>query len=418
VSVEGIFNGNRSIGIKDNEGIGIAAAGPHQVGFTLNSDTPYGSGVVDVKDGPMVIELPPGPYIGLVDDHHQGWVLDLGLPGPDAGKGGKHLVLPPGYKGGVPAGYYVGQSLSYKNLLAVRAIPMNGDVKGAMDALRAIKIYPLADAANPKPLSVVDSTEKEMDSTCLKWEDNLQFWEVLHRIIDSEPIVEKFLPMYGVLSALGIEKGKPFAPDERMTSILERAAKAARDQMLVSAFASTRTDRLAWPDRRWEWVGLVPGSAQFETPGGIDLETRDRWFIQAIVTSPAMFRRTPGAGSLYWLAARDKTGAYLEGGKTYRLAIPQPVPNKLFWSVTVYDAQTRSEVQTDQNKAALRSMFELKDVNGSPPVDLYFGPEAPLTEKPVGLRQFPTGVGSPTSASMDRSKPPSTEAGSPMTSRK
>lgn len=216
-----------------------------------------------------------------------------------------------------------------------------------------------------------------MDSTCLKWEDNLQFWEVLHRVIDSEPIVEKFLPMYGVLSALGIEKGKPFAPDERMKSVLERAAKAARDQMLVSAFASTRPDRLAWPDRRWEWVGLVPGSAQFETPGGIDLETRDRWFIQAIVTSPAMFRRAPGAGSLYWLATRDKTGAYLEGGKTYRLAIPQPVPNKLFWSVTVYDAQTRSEVQTDRNKAALRSMFELKDVNGSAPVDLYFGPEAP-----------------------------------------
>lgn len=152
VSVEGIFNGNRSIGIKDNKGIGIAAAGPRQIGFTLNSDTPYGSGVIDVKDGPMVIELPPGPYIGLVDDHHQGWVLDLGLPGPDAGKGGKHLVLPPGYKAEVPSGYYVSQSLSYKNLLAVRALPVSGDVKGAMDALRAIKIYPFADAANPSLL--------------------------------------------------------------------------------------------------------------------------------------------------------------------------------------------------------------------------------------------------------------------------
>jgi hypothetical protein len=174
-----------------------------------------------------------------------------------------------------------------------------------------------------------------------------------------------------------------------MKSILERAAKAGRAQMLASAFASTRVDRLAWTDRRWEWLGLVPGSAQFETSSGIDLEARDRWMIQAIVTSPAMFRRTPGAGSLYWPDARDKTGAYLEGGKNYRLAVPQPVPDKLFWSVTIYDAQTRSEAQTDQNKAALRSMFELKDVKGSEPVDLYFGPEAPTGKETRWIKTVP-----------------------------
>ena len=99
-----------------------------QVGFTLNSDTPYGAGVIDLKDGPMVIELPPGSYIGLVNDHNQGWVMDMGMPGPDKGKGGKHLVLPPGYKGKVPDGYYVGHSKSLKNLIAVRALPEKGDV--------------------------------------------------------------------------------------------------------------------------------------------------------------------------------------------------------------------------------------------------------------------------------------------------
>ncbi|MGO4838610.1 DUF1254 domain-containing protein, partial [Rhizobiaceae sp. 2RAB30] len=101
VSVEGIFNGSREVGIEDNKAMGIAAAGPRQVGFTLNSDTPYGSATLDVRDGPMVIEVPPGAYIGLADDHHQGWILDLGIPGPDEGKGGKHLILPPGYKGEV-----------------------------------------------------------------------------------------------------------------------------------------------------------------------------------------------------------------------------------------------------------------------------------------------------------------------------
>src|SRR6516225_3486048 len=105
VSAEGIFNGNRTIGLADNEAMGIASTGPRQVGFTLNSDTPYGAATLDLSNGPMVVELPPGPYIGLVDDHHQRWVCDMGIPGPDGGKGGKHLILPPGYQGPIPKGY-------------------------------------------------------------------------------------------------------------------------------------------------------------------------------------------------------------------------------------------------------------------------------------------------------------------------
>src|SRR5262249_27726848 len=198
---------------------------------------------------------------------------------------------------------------------------------------------------------------KESDCSCRRWEDNIQSGQKPHEITASEPRGETFLPMYGQLAALGIEKGKPFAPDARMKGILERAAKAGRDQMLVSAFASGRPDRFAWPDRKWEGVGLVPGRAQFETKSGIDLEARDRWFGQAIVTSPAMFRRTKGAGSLYWLGHRDATGTYVDGGKTYKLTVPLPVPAGLFWSVTVYDAATRSEIKTAQDKAALRSLF-------------------------------------------------------------
>jgi hypothetical protein len=268
-------------------------------------------------------------------------------------------------------------------------LPTHGDVAGAMNALRSIKIYPLSSAAEPQLLRYVDTTDMTMDATLLRWEDNIQFWQVLHRVISAEPLVPQYLPMYGLLSELGIEKGKPFNPDARMTSILERAAKAGRDQMLVSAFASARPDRLNWPDRRWEWVGLTPGSAQFETPAGIDLESRDRWFAQAIVASPAMFRRTAGAGSLYWLSARDGAGEYLNGGKSYKLTIPQPVPGKLFWSVTVYDATTRSQVQTDQGKAALRSLFELKDAAGTEPVDLYFGPTPPAGNESRWIKTMP-----------------------------
>jgi hypothetical protein len=389
VSVEGIFNGNREVGIKDGEAWGMAAAGPRQVGFTLNSDTPYGSAVIDLSQGPVVIELPRGPYIGLVDDHNQGWVQDLGLPGPDAGKGGKHLVVPADYKGQIPKGYYVGRSPSVKNLFAIRALPVGGDVPKALEALRAVKIYPLSSAAKPVPLKVVDTTDKRLDSSSLRWEDNLQFWQVLNKIIQDEKVVPQFLPMYGLLGELGIEKGKPFQPDARMKEILERAARAGRDQMLVSAFDSARPDRGNWPDRKWEWAGLTPGSAQFESPAGMDLESRDRWFAQAIVTSPAMFRRTAGAGSLYWMAVRDKTGAFLDGGKNYKLTVPQPVPGKLFWSVTIYDSATRSQVQTDQDKAALRSLFELKNVPTDAPLDLYVGPTAPAGKETRWIKTAP-----------------------------
>jgi len=413
VSVEGIYNGNRAAGIQDGEAWGIAAAGPRQVGFTLNSDTPYGSGVLDLSKGPMVIEIPPGAFIGLVDDHNQGWVQDMGLPGPDAGKGGKYLFLPPDYTGTPPAGYHVSRADTFKNLFAIRALPMGGDVHKALDALRTVKVYPLASAGKPQVLSVVDTTDKALDSSSLKWEDNIQFWEQLSEIIDAEPVNKQYLPMYGLLGALGIEKGKPFQPDARMKAILERAAKAGRDQMLVAAFASQRPDRINWPDRKWEWVGLVPGSAQFETPWGMDLEARDRWFAQAIVTSPAMFRRTAGAGSLYWMSVRDAKGVFLDGGKNYKLTIPQPVPDKLFWSVTIYDTATRSQVQTDQNKAALRSMFELKDVPTNTPVDLYVGPTPPKGNEGRWIKTTPgTGwfayirIYGPEQAAFDRSWKP------------
>ncbi len=376
VSVEGIFNGNRQIGIADNDSIGIASTGPRQVGFTLNSDTPYGAGALDLSDGPVVIELPPGPFIGLVDDHHQRWVMDMGIPGPDEGRGGKHLVLPPGFEGNVPEGYFTGHCSSLKALVALRALPADGDLQKALGALREIKIYPLSSAEGPALLGFVDTTEQSTDNTCLRWEDNLQYWAVLHRIIDEEPVVDEFRPMYGLLASLGIEKGAPFEPDDGMSAGLERAARTARDQMLVSAFASDRGDRIGWPDRKWEWASLVPHSADFETPNGLDLEARDRWFAQAIVASPAMFRRVEGVGSLYWLGLRDSSGAYLDGGKRYTLSIPLPVPAKLFWSVTVYDAETRSQIQTDQDKAALRSLFELKDLD-SASATLQFGPTPP-----------------------------------------
>jgi hypothetical protein len=359
------------------------------VGFTLNSDTPYGPIQLDLRAGPFVIELPAGPLIGAALDINQRWIADMGIPGPDEGKGGKHLILPPGYKDKVPDGYYVWKSPTNRMILAVRSLPVKGDVKGAMERLQTIKVHPLNPPAGWTDPKWVDLTDKPQDTTPLKWENNIKFWEVLHEVIDTEPPVEGYRHNYGELAALGIAKGKPFAPDARMKRILEQAAKAGLAQMRAQSFADRRPDRVVWKDRKWEWAALRYEDGFFNTANYVDVEAREVWFYQAIGTSPAMFRRKAGGGSLYWLGLRDNNDAYLDGGKTYKLTVPQPVPAKLFWSVTVYDAETRSQVQADQGHAALRSMFELKDKAEAKSLDLYFGPNAPEGKEGQWIQTIP-----------------------------
>lgn len=388
VSCEGIANGGRDLGVKVNQSIMLLTANPRHVGFTLNSDTPYGGGVLNLSVGPFVIELPPGFYVGLVNDHHQRWLADLGLTGPDGGRGGRHLILPPGYEGDVPSGYHVSRSTTFRVLVALRALPIGGNARLALESLRRIGIYPYSTASQPECLPFIDLSNQPMDSSCLRWEQRIDFWRVLHDAIEVEPIDDEFLPMYGLLAALGIEKGRPFAPDARMRGILERAARAGRDQLLVAAFASERPERMAWPDRRWEWIGLVTDNANFRTASGLDLSARERWFAQAIVASPVMFRRAQGSGSLYWLGHRDRRGEYLDGGRRYTLTVPQPVPARLFWSVTAYDAATRSQVQAPQNKAVLSSLYDKLPGNGGS-VTLHFGPEPPADEAAHWIQTVP-----------------------------
>jgi hypothetical protein len=122
VSLEGIARGTRAAGAADNKAALLVMARPRHVGFTLNSDTPYAGGILDLRaSGPMVVELPPGPLVGLADDHHQRWITDMGLAGSDAGKGGRHLILPPGWDEPVPDGYLTARSDTWLVLLALRA---------------------------------------------------------------------------------------------------------------------------------------------------------------------------------------------------------------------------------------------------------------------------------------------------------
>jgi hypothetical protein len=378
-------------GIKANHGAILLEGSPKQVVFTPNSDTPYAMIPLDLKAGPVVVEMPPGALISLVNDMNQRWVMDLGLPGPDAGKGGKHLIIGPDYKGDIPKGYFTGTATTNRVSLAVRAIPDKGDTKAAKELMKTIQVHSLQPVEGEGAWKVTewtDVSDRSLDMSSVSYETSLKYWEVLHKVINEEPAFEAYRMEYGELGALGIEKGKPFSPDARMKEILEKAAKIANGQMRVQSFADRSPDRLAWPDRKWEWASLRSENGTFDLPARKDLVAREKWFYQAIVESPAMFRRDPGAGSLYWLGMRDDSGAYVDGGKTYKLTVPLPVPGKLFWSVTVYDAENRSEIVTDQGKAALRSMFELKDKTGSS-VDLYFGPRAPSGHEGEWIKTIP-----------------------------
>jgi hypothetical protein len=389
VSGAAIVKGNNEIGVVPNEVFAVLECAPEQLVFTANSDTPYAPLLLDLSVGPLVVELRPGPLIVCSMDINQRWVADMGLPGPDAGGGGKHLLLPPAYEGAVPAdGYYVHRASSNRQIVGARSLPVGGDIGAAKERLKTIKVYPLNPLRGWTEPRWIDITGRKQDTTPLEWEDNLRFWEVLHETIEAEPAYAGYHNEYGELAVLGIEKGKSFDPDARLRRILEEAARVGNAQLRVQAFGDRRPDRQVWRDRQWQWAALRFEDGDFNTPTHLDAEAREKWFYQAVGASPAMFRRDSGAGSLYWLGVRDADGEYLDGARTYELSVPLPVPGKLFWSVTVYDADTRSQIRTEQRRAALRSLFELKDLSG-PAADLYFGPDAPRGKDTRWIKTIP-----------------------------
>jgi hypothetical protein len=342
--------------------------------LTPNTESIYNMIWLDTKEGPLVLETPPN-VLGIIDDHWFKYVGDVGNAGPDKGKGGKFLLLPPGYKGEVPEGYFVMRSPTYGNLMFFRGFLENGSTKTAVDNTKKyFKVYSLSDAKNPPPMKFINVSGKEFNTIHA---NDFHFYEEVNAIVQYEPNEALNPETLGLLAAIGIEKGKKFAPDARMKKILTEAVAVANATARAITFRPRLDSVYYYPDRHW-FTSFPGGSYEFlKQPGVRNLDGRVLFHYYATGITPAMAMKIVGVGSQYAAATTDSKGKPLDGSKTYKIHLPPNIPAKNFWSFVAYDNQTRSMLQTDQQFPSISSLKKGVVINADSSVDVWFGPTAP-----------------------------------------
>jgi len=355
--------------------------------LTGNTSTLYALTYLDLKvDGPLVVELPPG-MLGFLDDAWFRYIGDMGVIGPDKGKGGKYLLLPPGYTGAVPDGYFDVKMPTYHNLMFLRGSIADGLELAVKNIRSGLKIYPLSKVAAPPATRFVNFSGTSYSTIVTR---DLSFYEGLDRVVQEEPIDAIGPEMRGNLAAIGIVKGKPFAPDERMKKLLTEAATLGA----ATARAITYQPRIdgveIYPDTHSAWtMGYANKNTSFTADGAMDLDARVLFYYNATGVTPAMAMTRAGAGSDYGIAYLDADKKPFDGSKTYKLHLPPDVPVNNFWAVTIYDTQTRSLLQTDQPFPTLGSQNKGFKKNADGSYDIYFAPTPPAGKEGNWLQTIP-----------------------------
>ena len=345
--------------------------------LTPNPDALYFMTFFDTKDGPVVLDLPPGDANGSFNGNivtvWQMPLEDAGLLGVDQGKGGKFLVLPPGYAGPKPDGYSPLQSDTLAGYMLLRSnLKSHGDadVQASIAYGKRMKIYPLAQAANPPATVFVDVKDVDFDST-IRYDAS--FFENLHRVVQAEPWIDRDRAMIDPLKSLGIEKGKPFSPSDATKALLNSAAKEA------GAWLEAKYDAGLPPffSPTSRWTAPAPPELVKEAQSGYadmnqyPIDTRGMAYSYAFIGLKRL-----GAGQFYAISIRDKDGDSFDGGKTYRLKVPPNVPVEQYWSITAYDRQTHALIKGMPRASRSSNAADVKkNTDGS--VDIYFGPKAP-----------------------------------------
>lgn len=366
-SLVAMRRGLRDAGVTSPDIIGFTdpRANSGSLYLTPNTETTYGTTFLDLKAwGPTVIEAPP-QSLCVVDDFWFRYVADMGIAGPDKGAGGKYLFLPPGYDGERPEGYFTFESPTFTNWVVLRAL-------GGVPAMKQTRIYPLSEAAAPRENTFVNIAAATVNTV---HSNDFDFFTEIDELIQEEPVEALDAERAGQLAALGIVHGAPFAPDERRTRLLDEGAKLGAAISRALVFKPRDPGAYFWPGISWK-NAFVGGSYEFQRDGVRLLDARTQFHYFATVITPAMAHAQVGAGSAYTYTAEDADGAALDGTATYSLTIPANPPAKNFWSIDVYDTQTRSLLQSAPYPA-LSSLEGTVQAEADGSYVLWFGPTAP-----------------------------------------
>lgn len=352
--------------------------------LTAQSTTPYGMVEIDLKNGPIVVEI-PSPVLGILDDAFFRYVSDIGLAGPDMGKGGKYLIIGPDYEGDIPEGYFVAKSRTYRNWLIARVFVQNDDLEGSVKELKdGFRCYPLAQASNPPEQKIFDLSGVKFNTIHA---NNEKFYEELNAVIQYEP-ANAFNPeLVGLFAAIGIKKGEAFAPDARMQKILKDAAAIGNASARSLAFRPRSKAPYFYSDR--QWYTSFHGGHDFMNNSEMVLDDRIMFHYVATGITPAMATPKVGTGSAYAFTPHDAQGNYLDGGNTYSVTLPTPIPVNNFWSFMVYSGQHRSMLETDQKTAGLDSNSPTIKSNEDGSYTVWFGPEAPKGHEGNWIQTMP-----------------------------
>jgi hypothetical protein len=386
-SVEAIRLGLADIGVKkSNQAIIFdQLADSNPLLLTANTDTVYCFAALDLQaDGPTVVEVPPGSGPGTVDDAFFRFVIDMGPPGPERAQGGKYLILPPDYKGPVPKDkkdggqYFVARSTSYVNLVVLRGFLKDGKPDSSSKLFReGVKIYSLSKAANPPKMEFVNASKLPFNTVHA---NDFEFYHELDNVIQKEPLDVFESELRGIAASIGIKKGQKFAPDDRMKKILVDAVAVGNATARAISFRNRDPRSPLYPNSQWR-TGFIGSDYRWldgeEGRTGRNADSRSNFFYIATVNTPAMAMKLVGRGSQYAVSYADTSGTPFDGAKTYRMNVPKNAPAKDFWSVVLYDPQTRSELQTSQPYPSKNDKRDKLITNTDGSVDLYFGPKAP-----------------------------------------
>ncbi len=354
--------------------------------LTANATTPYMLSWLNLaKMGPVVIDVPAGPSAGFVDDLWQRPVTDIGIPGPDKGKGGKYLLLGPDQTAPADAkGYTVVHSPNFNNLFLWRLLSPKVEEQDAMR--KKLRIYSYSKGASSATGKL--GHLKQGGGIVANTPRGMAYWEALAGWVNEEPVHERDRIMMAMLRSIGIEKGKPFKPTKRQEKILTEAVLVGEAMARANDFEKRDMELAHYADGvRWEFA-LVLDPSQ-ETKYYTLLDERAAWFYEAATASKGMVTKKPGVGSVYLSTYKDKEGTWLDGANTYRLHIPPNAPVKQFWSLTVYDVDTLMLIDNGKDTIDRSSRKDLVK-NADDSVDLYFGPKAP---KGFDKNWVPTVVG-------------------------